>query len=439
MGPLENLRKIRPHQETQALKEKLLGLYDNVARFYKVWAVLDPDAIDFRLTPLSLDLRSVASIKPTLDLEGKRRVIAVLEGCSRELSNIIPPLEERDNYASLLAKLNASRVYMLRSIGETMDPFAYIQETMGIKPKEIPEETLLTQKQKVVDLFREAGGNGYDKQSLQAFYTERLISPEEMVKKIEAYGERALDLVGRFIGEEIKVKYKASFVKEDAYWFNWADGTIEEGFTLRVNNHPRHWEKFTDGRAQAMAFHEIAAHFGMMQKRAELIKRGDLREVFGLTTVHDPEQVLLEGIAQTLHYFVPDLDRTLTPEGRLAIELYGLRQMVYNNVHLKVNSPDFTNSPEEINDIINYVRGFHPAESEENIYKEIKDRREDPKLQAYLYSYGIGFRLLREIAQELNHNGKREFLKRVFPKPFTPTQLGDLHSTLRSNPRYRGS
>lgn len=422
-------------------QRELQGVYDDSAGFYRAWHISEGSersVIDFNLTSRPLPTFEIAQgliISPPTPKEKKQRV-QTLESLLGRTESLAIPAKESANHQYLVAKLRASLAYARRLAGEKMDPFGHIQETMGVNPQEIPEEILLAQREKVVALSEASGCPRYDKASLENFYRGRLISPEAMVGKIKGHGTQALSFVGRFIGQEIKVDYDAEISDEDAYWFNWVDGTANR-FRLRVNKHKRHWEKFTDGKGQAMGLHEIATHLGMMQQRAKLIREGELPEVFGLTTVHEPEQVLLEGLAQTLHYFVPELDRSLTPEGRLAVELHGLRQMAYNNVQLQVISPDFTGSREQIRGIVTYIQRVYPAESRENILKEIRDRRSDPKLQAYRYAYGIGFLIHQRIAQGLSVTAKREFLRKVFSRPFTPTQEWDLYSNLRGNPPYR--
>lgn len=414
-----------------------------VAGFYRAWHLSEGSRrsiIDFNLTPHPSPEFEIAqrliTARPTRG--EKVQPPEILGELIGRMEDIVVSPAERQSYEFLQAKLKASLAYARRLTGEPSDPFVYIQETMGVIPEEIPEGTLLAQKQRVAALFKELGGGNYDEESLKLYYEKRLIPPEEMVRRIKIYGQEALYLVGNFINREIKVDYKTEVVNKDAYWFNWVNGTVNE-FCLQINKHERHRNKFTDGKAQAMAHHEIAAHLGMMQQRAELIRKDELHEVFGLTTVHDPEQVPLEGIAQTLNHFVPELNHRLNPEGKFEIELYGLRQMVYNNIHFLVISLDFIDSPEQLEEIIKYVQSYYPLEGRENTLKEVSERRSDPKLQAYRYSYGIGFLRHSDMAQGLSPDGKKEFLKRLWGWPFTPKQEENLYAMLRNNSRYRSS
>lgn len=424
-------------------KSPLGQIYTEAAGFYRALHLSEGrrrSIIDFDLTPYPSPEFAIAqrliTAGPTRG--EKMQPIEILGELTSRMESIVVSPAERQNYEFLQAKLKASLAYVRRLTGELSDPSVYIQETMGVIPEKIPEGTLLAQKQKVAALFKELGGGNYDEESLQSYYEKRLIPPEEMARRIEIYGQEALSLVGNFINRKVQVDHETEIVDKDAYWFNWVNGTVKK-FCLQINKHKRHRNKFTDGKAQAMAYHEIAAHLGMMQQRAELIRKGELHEVFGLTTVHDPEQVPLEGIAQTLNYFVPELNHSLSPEGKFEIELNGLRQMVYNNIHLLVISPDFISSPEQLEGIIKYVQSYYPLEPKENILKEVSERWKDPKLQAYRYSYGVGFLRHREFAHGLNRDGKREFLKRLWGRPFTPAQEENLYLNLQDNPRYRAA
>ena len=217
-------------------------------------------------------------------------------------------------------------------------------------------------------------------------------------------------------------------IDEDEYWFNWADGD-REVYTLRVNMNERHSDKLTRGKAEAMALHEIVGHFAQMINWQRAIDRGRLAPVLGLTSVVNPEPVTDEGVAETLHYYVPKINELLSPEARYELEVEGLRQMIYNNVHTKITSDKI-----EKEEVLGIVKEFYPAETELEAVRQFEERKDDPVKKAYLYAYGIGYLAHRYFAEILDRDGRRSLLRLIYRQPLTPGQVKDYAFKLSDNP-----
>jgi len=84
-------------------------------------------------------------------------------------------------------------------------------------------------------------------------------------------------------------------------------------------------------------FHELLAHCGQMKAWATRIAAGDLPRYCGLTTVHTPEQVMLEGLAQTLPLMIPN-DAAADPVLAVRLTLMRYRLMMDNNLHCMINN-----------------------------------------------------------------------------------------------------
>ena len=322
----------------------------------------------------------------------------------------------------LLAELIAHSTFYRGKAGQEF-PFAeFVRLTQCIKPQIIEESAIRAQSELVIKGF---GGN--DKESIERYRREHLVSEEGLPDEIRSHAGIYLEAVSDFLGKRIEPSYKIKPVQEDSYWMNWISGN-RDGFTLKVNTHPRHAGRWTDGKVEAMAAHEIAGHAAQMESWKSAIDRHELLSVLGLTSVHYPGQVSCEGIAQTIHLFVPNLHRHFSEYGELELELEGLRQMIYNNIHIMANT---TGAADE--DMIDYMHRFYPAEPEDEIKRQIEERREDPVKRTYLYAYGIGFRLHQWYAMNLNTEGKRELLKFVFSQPTTPEQEYNLFIQLVSD------
>ncbi|MEK9147175.1 MAG: hypothetical protein AAB639_03175 [Patescibacteria group bacterium] len=418
--------------EEERLSSELRG-------FYRQWDLLEKNGagsiIDFDLAPYSPEYEAGKKILLGRPLKAERAlVLSTLEEYLKETDQTRFSSGRQKDY--LLAKLAASHAYARRINGEAFDPFEYIYQVDGVRPTKIPEGVIDEQKQKVANILREAGCQRYDAESLQEFFKSLMITDSNAITtEIKSFGDQTLVILGHVLDDKIrdKLSYKTEVVQKDAYWLNWTDGDIQL-FILQINNHPSHRLRWIRGKPPIMGVHEIGSHFGGMIVRAERIAQKKLLPIFGVTTVFEPEEFISEGVAQALPFFLED-ELRLPKESMLALELDYLRQLVYNNVHVAINSPDF--SKEKIAGIKDYIWQFLPTEPEEVILREIEHRTTNPKLQAYQYVYGYSFYLHRLYAQSLSYYGKREFLKAIFESPMTPVQEFNVWKDLFAKPQFR--
>ena len=312
----------------------------------------------------------------------------------------------------LLAELIAHSTFYRGKTNQEFPFEEFISLTQGIRPQMIEESTLMAQ----IDSITKGFG-AIDSESIERYRREHLVSEETLPDKMRDYVATYLGTVSDFLGKKITPELDIEAVKEDDYWIDWIDGDHER-FSLKINTHPvRHASRWTEGKVEAMAAHEIAGHAAQMESWKNAIDRGELLRVLGLTSVHYPGQIPIEGFAQTVHLFVPSLHRHFSEHTESELELEGLRQMIYNNIHIMVNT---TGSTDE--EMIAYMHRFLPAEPEDEIRNQIQERRDDPVKRTYLYAYGIGFRLHQWYAGNLTIEGKRELLRFIFSQSTTPEQ-----------------
>lgn len=279
-----------------------------------------------------------------------------------DLANTPRPTDQRqgEQYDFLKRKLLAIETVKERKILGTEMPFDdYAELTQGITPEIIPEEMLEAQLDLVKNLYKSKGVASYDRDSILHYKAEQQVPEDEIAGRLKEQGDRYLKTLSRFLGEDIAPNYHVETDNVNEYWVNWAKGTRDD-FTLTVNLHSRHAGKWTRGKIEEMSLHEIVGHFGQMFGWQKSIDEGKMVAALGITSITDPEQVTSEGIAQAMYYFVPEIIGDISEEGILEIEQNGLRQMVYNNVHILLNTPGY---PQEA--VYDYVKHFLPAEGDE--------------------------------------------------------------------------
>ncbi len=379
--------------------------------------------VDFDLAPLderSDILKDMVIARPTKDETAVR--FQKLRAMRKDLATADRPTdpEEGQQYDFLERKLLAMDTFTQRKNGSVIDFHNYIELTQGFTPEVIPESILTAQLEVIKQMYSQEGVQ-YNATAISEYRKKNQVPENELEAKIKYFGDNFLSKVSEFIGENLNPNYTVEAVSLNEYWINWADG-IRNKFKLKINTYKkRHAGKFTTGKSVELGLHEIAGHFGQMAGWQNSIDKGELIAALGITSVVDPEQVSSEGIAQTIYHFVPGILNRLTDEevaqAELEIEQNGLRQMVYHNVHIWLNTIDL---PEE--SVVEYVRKYLPAEKLEDIRRHIHDRTIDDKKASYLMSYGMGFYLHREYSLCLNTAGKRELLRFLYSRPVTPQQ-----------------
>lgn len=338
----------------------------------------------------------------------------------REKVKTLSPQEDEDVASQiefLDQKLEALSTYNRVIAGEQVPFREYIEKTQGITPEIIPPERLDAQMDVVKRLCARLGIE-FSKDSIESFRRGQPIpidqAPDFMKEKV---GD-LLPHLENFLGIKISIplKIKIQDPPKDEYWFNWSNA-LHDVYTILVNPHPRHSHKFTKGKLEAMVSHEILGHLAQMTGWQKAIDEGELLRALGVTSINDPEQFTCEGIAQTLHHFVPGIRENLSQEALFELEMEGLRQMVYNNVHIMINSDDYI-----VSDINRLVRSYLPTEPWGEIRRQISERKRDDSRRSYLYAYGMGFLMHKEYAQRLDTEGSRKLIQYIYTRPSTPAQ-----------------
>ncbi len=360
-----------------------------------------------------------------------------LDELGQEVANL-PGLgdEDEDEDAAdqqefLLLKVKALSTYNAVKAGKQIPFNDYIELTQGVIPEEISEEKLGDQ----VDVVKRLCARlkiDFSKEAIQDFRKSQEIPFEQVPDLMRETAEALLPYLEEFLGTTISpipYRIEQEDPPKDEYWFNWSSGRYND-FELLINPHERHAHKFTRGKVEAMASHEILGHLAQMTLWQRGIESKKLLRGLGETSVNDPEQITNEGIAETLHRFVPGIINNLSRAALFELEIEGLRQMAYNNVHIRMNS----DQPHSRKGAHDYVTRFVPTETMAEVTRQMTERTKDDSRRSYLYAYGVGFLRHKEYAQMLNVEGRRQLLRLIYSRPITPQQEQDFVEKLLADP-----
>jgi hypothetical protein len=205
----------------------------------------------------------------------------------------------------------------------------------------------------------------------------------------------------------------------DAYWAYWLDGA-GDNVRLRLNLRRA---SFTKVAARQFALHEVLGH-GL--QGASWSARAAAEDVpwVRLMSVHAPQQVLLEGLAQALPLFVAPDDELLVTRTRF--DHYN--QLVRAELHIALNQGA------SIAELADHARFRMPWTTEAAIADVLTDRGANPQLRSYLWAYPAGIDWFANLA-EANTATRTTVLQAAYRDPLTP---GDLTALWPAGPTIGG-
>ena len=391
---------------------------EEIIRTYRGW-----DRLERRMDPAHpmpiIDFDQ-APAAPRRIFRSRQQVIEKL----RALQDSITPTNEEEEY--IKARLQASIYFCRALVGEEIPYEEYVENTVGLRPELIAQSAIDKQRDLVFDLLSELG-YGPAKKPIRQFIEDHRLGREELLRGCEEFRKRVLPLILdslelAWLLPTINYRIRA-VVRHDEYWMCWARNDAK-GYLLIFNFN--RYNPWLVGDTEFMPTHEVGGHFVEAAYQKWLRKKGRLDSSLVLTLLHTPDQFGSEGIANALSDFLPELEDSLTPLGRLAKEQRVLRDWLNNNAHIWVNSGG------SMEDLVDYVVMGHPFQNSEYVRNNLIKWKSDPERRCYQYVYGIACYYHRQWREKLSYGARKKYLLHVYTHRTTPSQLIRLVERLAS-------
>jgi hypothetical protein len=327
-----------------------------------------------------------------------------------------------DDKSPAAKRLSAHETYLRALMGEKTSFPDYILNTQGI-PVRVFSNTYLAKRRGGLERMLAELNISFDDKTPDAFrQKEKSVpisrSPNEFSSMLTTHRKYVEAITSTKFAFDIKME----FVSLDKYWTYWVDGVTNK-FRLRFNRHKiKH--PFTRSQVTQYVYHELLAHCGQMSGWRSQIKAGKLAKYFGLTTVHSPEQFLLEGVAQTLPLFIKNAD-TEDPFLRARVYLSHYRSLVNNNVHIMINDG------RSIEECVAYVARHIPYEADADIAPGLASRANNILFRSYQFVYPSSFDFFVDCAERLPDHAARQLISTTYRWPCTFDQLTHLSARVR--------
>ncbi len=385
-------------------------LPENLDRFlvdlYRAWDVIE--RLNHKNSIIDFDLAPPRCFPPVHDRD---EVLAKLNMASQALEGNTTSLA-----ALTRARLKSSATYLRVLCGESIPFRSFVKLTLGVEPRMFADEEIFKQRATVTaQLWRQYEIRfSYEEISrFQAKFT--IYNKKQLPEQFEYFRSKWVPVLLDRVPVPLDMyRVKVRFASEDAYWKNWISGNLHEHeILLRINIHPR--QSWYQGFPEMLVIHEYCAHAVQMINWHGRIEREELPEFLGILTVHFPDQFLLEGLAESLAFVLPD-HRNLEEPSLVSRELHRYYLLVMNNVHILANERGLQTA-------FDYAVRHLPFTSREVLSREIQDRTRNPLFRGYQYSYGIGKESFLTALSRFGPERRWELMRLVYDWPMNAMQF----------------
>ncbi|MEV0661703.1 hypothetical protein ACIBI3_05050 [Actinomadura luteofluorescens] len=349
--------------------------------------------IDFDCAPTTATIESATSRLEVYRCLADLRVRAVEAGAER-----------------LTTRLTADLAYLGALLGEHAPLDDYVRATQGCVAVGWQDDYVAYRGDLARQAF-DALGVGWGSETVREM--RAVEGPIEAREAPDAIRQAAADYetaVRQATGSEAPFNLTIETAEVDAYWAYWLDGS-GDNVRLRLNLCRAN---FTKVAARQFALHEVLGH-GLQS--ASWTARATAQEVpwVRLMSVHAPQQVLLEGLAQALPLFVAPDDELLV--ARTKFDHYN--QLVRAELHIALNQGV------GITELADHARFRMPWTTEAAIADLLTDRGANPQLRSYLWAYPAGIDWFANLAAA-DKATSTTVLQAAYRDPLTPTDLAAL-------------
>ncbi|MFI0450706.1 hypothetical protein [Actinomadura sp. 6N118] len=310
----------------------------------------------------------------------------------------------------LAARLDADLAFLGHVLGERPSLDDYVRATQGCPAAGWPEDYMAQCAERTHAALSDLG-IGWGPQTNSELRT--LEGPLDVSDAPDAIRQAAEDLepaIREATASTAPYRLTIETADIDAYWTYWLDGAGQD-VRLRLNL-PN--VEFTQVGARQFALHEVLGH-GLQS--ASLTAQAAAEDVpwVRLLSIHAPQQVMLEGLAQAWPLFVLPDDKVLIT--RVWVTHYA--QLVLAQVHRALNA----GTPAI--ECADHLRAWIPWWTDKTISGYLTDRGTDATHRSYMWAYPAGFDWFAALA-EADAKVSREVLHAAYRAPLTPSDLAEL-------------
>ncbi|GAA4234526.1 hypothetical protein GCM10022254_39560 [Actinomadura meridiana] len=317
-------------------------------------------------------------------------------------------VELRERATGVVAvRLDADLAYLGALLGERLPLDDYVRATQGCGVAGWSDAYVAEQAEEVRKALGDLGIGWGARANAELREVEGLLDVKEAPDAIRQAAEELEPVVRAATECSAPYRLTVETVDLDVYWAFWLDG-VGDHVRLRLNLAN---VEFTEVGARQFALHEVLGHGLQSAALTKQAADGDVPWV-RLLSIHAPQSVMSEGIAQAWPLFLMPEDKVLTTRVRLGHYM----QLVLAQVHLAINEGT------SISVCADRVRDALPWWSDKAIARCLTDRGADPQHRSYMWSYPAGIEWFAALA-EADQATRALVLKDAYRLPLAPDDL----------------
>ncbi|MFE9785108.1 hypothetical protein ACFYO7_06990 [Nocardia salmonicida] len=321
----------------------------------------------------------------------------------RRLQELLPQAE----HPSVIQRVTADLAYLRALMGERPELDAYVRATQGCPATGWPSDYVTARGELARQCIEGLGIGWGANTSADLIAAEGQIAPEDAPDAIRQAAHDYEQVVRQATDTQAEFNLTIESADVDAYWAYWLDGA-GQNVRLRLNSRNA---SYTKVQARQFALHEVLGHGLQSASIAAFCATEEVPWV-RLSSVHGPQQVLLEGLAQAMPLFVAADDEQLVT--RVRIDHY--TQLVRSELHLAVNAGV------TIEECSHRASARVPWWTPGQIAGMLADRGSDVLLRTYMWSYVAGLDWFTHLA-ESSPATIHQVLTASYRAPLTPSEL----------------
>ena len=324
------------------------------------------------------------------------------------------------NQQFLVQKLRGAEAYLRQLLGQHIPLGDYIDACMGYRPALVGADELeLLQgqaMQQVSNFGLQWSASEVGRLNALLLYSDA----KEFQSDLERHSRIWVPRVCAALNLSIEPQYHIHIVEVDEYWSNWITGNYGEPIELRINTHPRVPPK--RGKSQILAAHELAGHAVHILSLSKNSCDGHFESSFMNTSLFSAEMFQMEGVAQTVLWILADEDE-IEPFAKLSDSLDFYHMALVNNAQLELEAG------RPVEEVVQSTLAIAPFLNPLTLASDLRDRSRNPLFRSYVSVYYPSWRLFSK-ARTLSTEKKREFLRQMYTRFWTPQQIAGMLADL---------
>lgn len=322
-------------------------------------------------------------------------------------------LERNDTNEYILKKVIATKYYLMSLLNYDISYEEYVKNTIGVNITTTSQNTIDDIVNEVKIKLEQLKIRYTKKEIHEKFYSFSM-NRDDLKEYLTNELKRQKSIVESYLELEFNEECIIEFVDEEVPYGYYLNIGEEDKYILKVNINMDN-SRFNKAILRYAIAHEIFGHAMQLSYWKKCIREKTINEICGCEEDYGPEIIQLEGVGESIVYFVFKDEMDLEMEVELLLDK--LHHLVQNNSYIMFNYGY------PLEECVDYYCDNYILSDRESARKRILLSKEDPFYRANLYSYGISLLTFIKISEELDLNKRKEFFRQMYLQPMTYDEI----------------